>query len=396
LRMMADVPLGAFLSGGIDSSTIVALMQAQSSQPVKTFTIGFYEDSYNEAKYAKAVAEHLGTDHTEMYLTPEEAMGVIPKLPTLYDEPFADSSEIPTFLVSELTRQQVTVSLSGDAGDELFGGYNRYCWVSSLWQKMGWIPQDFRKTAGNLLTYLSPNMWDQLFLSFDSLVPNQLKQANPGDKIHKLAAVLAVPNVEAMYRHLISHWQEPVSLVIGSSEPLTALTHDQGKLNLSDFTQRMMYFDLITYLQDDILVKLDRASMGVSLESRIPLLDFRVVEFAWRLPLSLKIRKGQGKWLLRQVLSKYIPNQLLERPKMGFAIPIDKWLQGSLRDWAEALLDESRLQQEGFLNPQPIRQKWQEHLAGKRNWQYDLWDILIFQSWLEASKTDPCQEEKST
>ncbi|MCT7990058.1 asparagine synthase (glutamine-hydrolyzing) [Laspinema olomoucense] len=396
LRMMADVPLGAFLSGGIDSSTIVALMQAQSSHRVKTFTIGFSEASYNEAKYAKAVAQHLGTDHTELYLTPEDAIGVIPKLPTLYDEPFADSSQIPTFLVSELTRQQVTVSLSGDAGDELFGGYNRYCWVSNLWQKMGWIPQDFRKTAGDILTRLSTDSWDQVFTSFDPLLPSQLKQANPGDKIHKLAAVLAVLNEEAMYRHLVSHCKDPESLAIGSSEPLTALTNDQQKPDLPDFTQLMMYLDLITYLPDDILVKVDRASMGVSLESRIPLLDHRVVEFAWRLPLSLKIRNGQGKWLLRQVLSQYVPNSLMERPKMGFAIPIDKWLQGSLRDWAEALLDESRLQQEGFFNPQPIRQKWEEHLAEKRNWQYYLWDILMFQSWLEASKTDPCQEEKSS
>jgi asparagine synthase (glutamine-hydrolysing) len=211
-----------------------------------------------------------------------------------------------------------------------------------------------------------------------------------------LAAVLSVTNEEAMYRHLVSHWQEPESLVIGSSEPLTALTNDPRKRDLPDFTQRMMYLDLITYLPDDILVKVDRASMGVSLESRIPLLDHRVVEFAWRLPLSLKIRNGQGKWLLRQVLSQYVPNPLMEHPKMGFAIPIDKWLQGSLRDWAEALLDESRLQQEGFLNPQPIRQKWQEHLAGKRNWQYYLWDILMFQSWLETSKTEPRQEEKFT
>ena len=382
LRMVADVPLGAFLSGGVDSSTVVALMQAQSNQPVKTFSIGFYEDSYNEAKYAKAVAQHLGTDHTELYITPAEAIAVIPKLPTLYDEPFADSSQIPTFLVAQLARQHVTVSLSGDAGDELFAGYNRYFWGRRIWQQIGWIPYPLRSAAASALTMRSPQAWNQTFTSLQPLLPATLKQQNPGDKLHKLAEVLAVESPETMYKGLVSHWKEPEAIVLGSSEPLTALTNPQGWANLPDFTQRMMYLDTVSYLPDDILVKVDRATMGVSLEARVPLLDHRVVEFAWQIPLAMKIRNGQGKWLLRQVLYKYVPPHLIERPKMGFGVPIDAWLRDKLRDWAEDLLDERRLRQEGFFNPQPIRQKWAEHLAGDRNWQYYLWDVLMFQAWL--------------
>jgi asparagine synthase (glutamine-hydrolysing) len=387
LRMVADVPLGAFLSGGIDSSTVVALMQAQRTQPVKTFSIGFCEDSYNEAQYAKAVAQHLGTDHTELYVTPAEAIAVIPKLPTLYDEPFADSSQIPTFLVAQLARQQVTVSLSGDAGDELFAGYNRYFWGRRIWQQVGWIPYPLRNAAASALTMRSPQAWNHTFASLSPLLPATLQQKNPGDKLHKLAEVLAVRNPEALYTGLVSHWKEPESLVLRSSEPVTALSDRQSWENLSDFTQQMMYLDTVTYLPDDILVKVDRATMGVSLEARVPLLDHRVVEFAWQIPLNLKIRNGQGKWLLRQVLYKYVPPSLIERPKMGFGIPIDAWLRDKLRDWAEDLLDERRLQQEGFFNPKPIRQKWSEHLSGDRNWQYYLWDVLMFQAWLDESKT---------
>jgi asparagine synthase (glutamine-hydrolysing) len=384
LRMIADVPLGAFLSGGIDSSTVVSMMQAQSIQPVKTFSIGFHEDGYNEAEHAKAVAKHLGTDHTELYVTPEEAMGVIPKLPTLYDEPFADPSQIPTFLVSQLAQQQVTVSLSGDGGDELFAGYNRYFWGRSIWQKIGWMPKTVRQLGAQALMSLSPQTWDSLFSRFQAVLPAQLQQSLPGDKLHKLAEVLAVPNPQTLYKNLASHWKNPAALVLNSSEPPTALSDSLLWANLPDFTEQMIYLDTITYLPDDILVKVDRASMGVSLESRVPLLDHRVVEFAWRIPLSLKICNGKGKWLLRQILYQYVPPSLIERPKMGFSVPIDKWLRGDLRNWAEALLDESRLRQEGFFNPQPIRQKWREHLAGTHNWQYYLWDILIFQLWLEA------------
>lgn len=386
LRMIADVPLGAFLSGGVDSSTVVALMQAQSSQPVKTFTIGFYEDEYNEAQYAKAVAQHLGTDHTELYVTPEEALAVIPKLPILYDEPFSDSSQVPTFLVSQLARAHVTVSLSGDGGDEVFGGYDRYFWSRSIWHKIGWIPPMLRQAAAHALTRLSPQTWDDVFTSFGALLPAKLKQRTLGDKLHRLAEILAVFDPEAMYTGMVSHWKDPEALVVGGLEPLTALSDRQRWAQLPDFIQRMMYLDTVTYLPDDILAKVDRASMGVSLEGRIPLLDHRVVEFAWRVPLSMKIRNGQRKRLLRQILYKYVPQNLIERPKMGFGVPIDSWLRGPLRDWAEDLLDECRLQQEGFFNPQPIRQKWAEHLSGERNRQYYLWDVLMFQAWLNEQK----------
>ena len=383
LRMMADVPLGAFLSGGIDSSTTVALMQAQSSQPVRTFSIGFHEAGYNEAQEAKAVAQHLGTNHTELYVTPEDAIAVIPKLPSLYDEPFADSSQIPTFLVSQMTRQHVTVSLSGDGGDELFAGYNRYALGKRLWQQLNWMPLPLRRFLAKLLTARSPQAWDRNFKQLAPILPASFKQRLPGDKLHKLADVLTISDPEVMYKSLVSHWQEPATVAIDAKEPPTALTDRQHWANLPRFTQRMMYLDSVSYLPDDILVKVDRASMGVSLEARVPFLDHHIVEFAWRIPLSLKIRDGKGKWLLRQLLHQYVPKSLVERPKMGFGVPIDEWLRSPLRDWAESLLNEHRLQQEGFFNPQPICQKWAEHLSGQRNWQYYLWDILMFQAWLE-------------
>lgn len=368
LRMVADVPLGAFISGGVDSSTVVALMQAQSSQPVKTFSIGFHEDGYNEAQYAKAVAKHLSTDHTELYVTPEEALQVIPKLPILYDEPFSDSSQVPTFLVSQLARQYVTVSLSGDGGDELFAGYKRYFKARNIWQTIGWIPPMLRKNAAHALTSLSLA---------------KLKQSTLGNKLQTIAEILKLPHADAIYTKLISHCQEPETVVVGGLEPPTGFSDRQHWTELTDFTQRMMYLDTVSYLPDDILVKVDRASMGMSLEARVPLLDRRVVEFAWRIPLSMKIRNNQGKWLLRQVLYKYVPKHLIERPKKGFSVPIDSWLRGPLRDWAEALLDEHRLNQEGFFNPQPIRQKWAEHITGEKDWQYILWNVLMFQAWLE-------------
>ncbi|MFZ5652555.1 MAG: asparagine synthase (glutamine-hydrolyzing) [Bacillota bacterium] len=387
LRMIADVPLGAFLSGGVDSSTVVALMQAQSHRPVETFTIGFYEDSYNEAEDAKAVARHLGTCHTELYVTPDEAMSVIPRLPFLYDEPFADSSQIPTFLVSELARRHVTVSLSGDGGDELFAGYNRYFWGRSIWQKTGWMPEGLRYLTARGLTALSPQTWESMFEKFAQVLPDRIKQRNPGDKLHKLAEILEVDSPEKLYLNLVSHWKNPASLIPGASEPPTALNDRSQWEELPDFAQRMMYLDLVTYLPDDILTKVDRASMGVSLEARVPLLDHRVVEFAWRVPLSLKIRNGQGKWLLRQVLYKYIPAELIERPKMGFGVPIDRWLRGPLKEWAEDLLNSERLKREGFIRPEPVEKLWREHLSGERNWQYYLWDILMFQAWLDAQKS---------
>ncbi|MCT7994534.1 asparagine synthase (glutamine-hydrolyzing) [Laspinema olomoucense] len=383
LRMMADVPLGAFLSGGIDSSTLVALMQAQSTQRIKTFTIGTSEKIYNEADHAKAIAQHLGTEHTELYVTAEDALEVIPKLPTLYDEPFSDSSQIPTFLISQLTRKQVTVSISGDGGDELFAGYNRHLWGRRFWQKLGWIPPIARQMAAGAITQLSPETWDAIFQKSDRFIPHKLKLHQPGDKLQKLAEILAISNPQSLYKHLVSNCQNAETVVLGSTEPLTVLSDSKLWQEFSDLTECMMYLDAVTYLPDDILAKVDRASMGVSLEARVPYLDHRVVEFAWQIPLRMKIRNGMGKWLLRQVLAQYVPAALMERPKMGFAVPIERWLRGELRDWAEALLDERRLRQEGFFNPQPIREKWEEHLSGRHDWKYYLWDILMFQSWLE-------------
>jgi asparagine synthase (glutamine-hydrolysing) len=381
LRMIADVPLGAFLSGGIDSSVVVALMQAQSLVPVKTFTIGFQEADYNEAGYARKVAEHLRTDHTELYVTPEEARAVIPKLPSMYDEPFGDSSQIPTYLVSALARKHVTVAISGDGGDELFAGYNRYFWSRRLWGRLAPIPQFVRAGGSSMVQALSPDTWGSLYRCFSFALP---AVQHPGDRMHKLAGLLATKDPDAMYQDMVSLWKQPMEAVIGTVEPQTILTDRSSWATLSDFTMRMMYLDLVTYLPDDILTKVDRASMAVSLEARVPLLDHRVVEFAWTVPLSMKIKtEGEGKWLLRRVLDRYVPRQLIERPKMGFGVPLDFWLRGPLREWAEGLLDEHRLRREGYFHPEPIRKKWAEHLSGKRNWQHLLWNVLMFQAWLE-------------
>lgn len=383
IRMAADVPLGAFLSGGFDSSTIVALMQAQAKRPVKTFSIGFDEEGYNEAEHAKAVATHLGTDHTELYVRPEDALAVIPNLPHMWDEPFADSSQIPTYLVSKLAREHVTVSLSGDAGDELFCGYNRYVLGYSLWSKIGKLPDPMRRGLGAILANIPPSVPDRIM----SVMPPKLRLPAVGDRMLKLAEVLKHPDAEAFYRALISHAKTPDDLVIGGHEPTTALDDSSSWPGASDFRERMMYLDTKTYLPDDILMKMDRASMATSLEGRIPLLDHRVVEFAQQVPMHMKVRNGQSKWLLRQVLYRHVPKAMMDRPKMGFGVPIDQWLQGPLRDWGEALLDETRLRNEGYLNPAPIRQMWQEHQAGTRRWHYHLWDILMFQSWLEHNDT---------
>jgi asparagine synthase (glutamine-hydrolysing) len=381
-QMMADVPLGAFLSGGVDSSTVVALMQAQSTRPVKTFTIGFEEEGYNEAVHAKAVAQHLGTEHTELYVTPEQAMAVIPRLPTLYDEPFSDVSQIPTFLVSQLARQHVTVSLSGDAGDELFCGYNRYQMTAELWHKLSMLPVPVRKLFAQGITRISPQLWNRLAAA----LPRFARSANIGDKLHKGANVLTSGSAGELYHRLVSSWDDPASVVINGVEPATLLTDDVPDLPGLDQIQHMMALDMLTYLPDDILVKVDRVAMGVSLESRVPLLDHRVVEFAWCLPQSMKLRDGQTKWALRQVLYRHVPKKLIERPKMGFSVPIDSWLRGPLRDWAESLLDEERLRREGYFHPAPIRQMWAEHLSGRRNFAFSLWNVLMFQAWFEENK----------
>lgn len=378
-QMQADVPLGAFLSGGIDSSVVVALMQAQSSRPVKTFTIGFNETDYNEAAHAKEVAEYLGTEHTELYVTPKEAINVIPRLPFLYDEPFSDSSQISSFLVSQLAKQNVTVALSGDGGDELFCGYNRYHITAKLWNKVSRIPMGMRNLLAKGLTTIPPEKWDGLV----KFIPGARCFTHFGDKLHKGASVLAYSSIDEVYLRLRSDLDNPSALVIGGQEPPTLLSGNEP--NLADLgpIERMMALDTVTYLADDILVKVDRAAMGVSLETRIPFLDHRMVEFAWRLPLSVKLHNGQSKWLLRQLLYRYIPRKIVERPKAGFGVPLHNWLRGPLYDWVEGLLDEYRLQQEGMFNPLSVHRLWDEHKTGKRNWTAILWSVLMFQSWME-------------
>lgn len=375
-RMESDVPLGAFLSGGFDSSTIVALMQKQSSRPIRTFSIGFDEQQYNEAKYAKEVAKHLGTDHTELYVTPGEALSVIPKLPSIWDEPFSDSSQIPTYLVSQMTRRHVTVSLSGDGGDELLCGYGRYIQTVKLWNSISILPYSMRTVIANLLR--SPALASSI-RNFSWALPSSFQEKPLHDRLPKLAHLVSTIRPEEFYRELISHWKNPSDVVLGSDEPLTVLSHSAAKF--SDFRHTMMFLDTLTYLPDDILTKVDRASMAVSLEARVPFLDHRVVEFAWRLPMQMKIKGGMGKYILRQVLYRHVPQSLVDRPKMGFGVPIDSWLQGSLKDWAEELLDEKRLKREGFFDPFPIRKLWEEHKKGLRRWHYYLWDILMFQAW---------------
>ena len=379
MRMMSDVPLGAFLSGGIDSTSIVALMQAQSSRPVKTFSIGFNEAAYNEATYAKSVARFLGTDHTELYVSSEEAMDVIPQLPSIWDEPFSDASQIPTYLVSRLAREQVTVSLSGDGGDELFCGYNRYNQGYRAWKLLKGLPLPVRQALSSSLLAISGRPTERMM----RLLPKRFQIEHLADRLPKLADVIREATGESYYRNLVSHSKNPEALVVGSSEAETMFTNNAGFPAFADMREKMMYIDSLTYLPDDILAKVDRASMAVSLESRVPFLDHRLVEFSWKLPMSLKYQEGKGKWILREVLYKYVPKDMMERPKMGFGVPIEHWLQGPLRDWAESLLSEERLAREGYLNPEPIRRMWQENQSGKRRWHYHLWDVLMFQAWLE-------------
>ncbi len=379
-EMMSDVPLGAFLSGGIDSSTIVALMQHLSNKPVHTFSIGFHEARYNEAVFAADVAKHLGTHHTELYVGDTDLRDVIPRLPTIYDEPFADSSQIPTFLIAELARQHVTVALSGDGGDELFGGYDRYQQGAALLRKLALMPSQLRRLGAGAVRALPATLLNQLIEPIRATP--QGKEPN-GQRLHRLANYAASHNVDELHRKMVSVWRFPEAAVIGGSNPPSILADHLPPRGDLGVIERMMQLDMLAYMPDDILTKVDRATMAVALESRAPLLDHRVAEFAWGLPLHMKVRGGQSKWLLRQVLHRYVPRELIERPKMGFEVPIGLWLRGGLKDWAAALLAPERLAREGYLDPVLIGQLWSQHQAGTHNWGHQLWNVLMFQSWLE-------------
>lgn len=381
-QMVADVPLGAFLSGGIDSSTVVALMQAQTTRPIKTFTIGFQDQNFDEAVHAKRVAQHLGTDHTELYLSPADALNVVPNLPTIYDEPFSDSSQIPTVLVAHLARSKVTVALSGDGGDELFCGYNRYVLAARTWRNIAKLPRVSRRLAGGAIKSLSPDTWDSVFTTANKFLPKSLRQAHAGMKMHKAGDVIGAADMQELYLKLVRNWDASEQVVLGAEVSPTLLDKPHELSGLDDI-QRMMALDMMTYLPDDILAKVDRASMSASLEGRMPFLDHRVAEFAWALPQQFKFAEGQGKWILRQVLYRFVPKHLIERPKMGFGIPLKDWLRGPLKDWGEALLDETRLRREGYFNPVLVRAKWDAHQKNARNWDQQLWAVLMFQAWLE-------------
>jgi asparagine synthase (glutamine-hydrolysing) len=378
-QMVADVPIGALLSGGIDSSLVVASMQAKSNRPVKTFTIGFANSEYNEASYALAVARYLGTEHTELYVTSEDASAVIPRLPEIYDEPFADASQIPTALVCELTSKHVKVCLSGDGGDELFGGYNRYLWAPSLWNRIGSIPVALRQQFARAIMDCPVGIYNYLLSRRLSLLPRGMHLNNPGDKMHKLADVCGATTPDALYQGLVSQWRGKLPMWNAVDPPVLLGDPNQWP-QMRTFAERMMAVDTLTYLPDDILVKVDRASMAASLETRVPFLDVRMIEFAWSLPLHMKIRDGRSKWIMRQLMARYLPEKLFERPKQGFAVPIDDWLRGPLREWAEDLLSPSALGTDGMLNPKPIREMWTKHLSG-RNVQYALWGVLMYQAW---------------
>ena len=378
LRMIADVPLGALLSGGVDSSTVVALMKVANAGPVKTFTVGFDLPGYDESLHAEKIAKHLGTEHHTLTVSSKQALDVIPHLPDWYDEPFADSSQIPTYLISAMTRQHVTVALSGDGGDELFAGYNRYQAAERYANGMGGWPRPLRKTFGAAITALSPQHWDRLAPH----LPSRLRVSQLGDKLYKLANLMRAHGADDSYRSIITHW-EPAEIMPDTVEPSAIWSAKSVNDDFPNLVERMQFLDLVSYLPDDILTKLDRASMAIALEARVPLLDHRLVEFAWRLPRRAKLRNGTSKWLLRQVLNRYVPAALVERPKMGFAIPLAEWLRGPLRDWAETLLDEQRLRETGLVNTGRVRALWKEHIDGRRNHQHLLWDILMLEAWRE-------------
>jgi len=379
-QLMADVPVGAFLSSGIDSASVVAMMRAVSDAPVESFTIGFDNPLFDESDDAREIARHLGTNHHQWIVSPDDAMQVIPELPTIYDEPFADASQIPTTLVSRFARQQVTVSLSGDGGDELFGGYNRHFWAPSILNRMERVPFAMRRGIATGMRGISPNGWDRGFSAVDDLLPERFRVRQPGEKIHKMARLLDAADDRQLYERLVRMWDDPVP--VHGGESLDIVGRNLGLWNLNaTFSERMMWQDSVTYLPDDILVKVDRAAMSTSLESRVPMLDHRIAEFALSLPLQMKIENGVGKQLLRRVLYRYVPRELMEKPKSGFGLPVHEWLRGPLWNWAEELLDERRLREEGYFDAKRVRAVWQQHLSGERNNQYLLWGVLMFQGW---------------
>jgi len=384
-EMLSDVPLGAFLSGGIDSSLIVSLMQKRASHKVKTFTIGFREDAFDEARFARDVAAHLGTEHHEFYLSGEDALAVVPHVAEIYDEPFSDSSQVPTWLVSRYAREHVTVALSGDAGDELFAGYTRYFIGDGLWRRVSSVPYPLRRALAAGLSCVPRGAWDAFGSALGPLCPRVLRNS-PGDKFGRAARMLRERTPSAFYDELISHWKDPAILVPGARLPVLTSAESAAHAARSDI-EFMQAHDTLAYLPNDILVKVDRAAMAVSLETRAPFLDRRVVEFAWTVPESLKVRDGNGKWLMRELLARHIPRPLFERPKQGFGIPLGPWLRGPLRDWAEALLSPAALADSGLFDPAPIRRKWQEHLSGQAAWHYYLWDVLMFQAWYQRYRS---------
>ncbi len=386
-RMISDVPLGAFLSGGMDSSLVVAMMQKQSSKPIQTFSIGFTEQAYNEAPYAKKVSEHLGTDHTEWVISPKEAQEIVPQLGDIYDEPLSDPSQVPTLLVSALARKKVTVALSGDAGDELFGGYDRYRWADSVQNTLGRSPKFVQQSLGKLIGLLPTGVWETAYQKLQTYLPPEFRWNNPTEKLNKLALVLSSGKADEIYRALVSQWPQPEMLVSKGQEYPSGVRAGSIPPKINDLVSRMMYFDLTTYLADDVLQKVDRASMSKGLEVRVPLLDPQIVEFAWSLPVNWKLHRGQTKILLRKVLKHHFPENFFRRPKKGFSLPVDVWLRTGLRDWAESILSEEALRESGYLNIPLVRKYWKEHLSGNQNHQYKLWSVLQFQTWFSANKS---------
>ena len=384
-RMVADVPLGVLLSGGIDSNAVAALMQAANSTPVSSFTVAFPGSRYDEGEDARAVARHLGMHHSELAVTAADVLAAVPELPAMVDEPFADSSQIPSLLISRHARREVTVCLSGDGGDEVFGGYNRYAWCEPAYDRLRLVPRAVRKVVGHAMTAVAPTTWDHLFQGLAPLLPRSWRLHDAGDKVHKAAGVIAAPDLASIYRRLVSQWQQPESVVVNCRALSTLIDRPEEWASLPDFTRQMAYLDTMTYLPDDILAKVDRASMAASLEVRVPLLDHRVVEFAWSLPMSMKVGGGLTKRILRRVLYRFVPRELIDRAKWGFSVPIHEWLRGPLHDWADALLAEKQLRDDGLFDPGAVRAAWQQHLSGRRNLQHELWSILMFQAWLRAA-----------